>query len=310
MYYVFLIGNNNKKTRDSSNNHWSPNTGPSDSAWTHTPDTDRNHQPTGHAHNPWSNVVSQTHWGSSSGGGGDYANSDTLGENTSNSSDPDKFSTDKYGSDSDDVDVDKASAYSDPMGGGDQGMRLRNSDSDAVKDGVSSGTHVQDDPLDGVPVNEGSLWRGHISRSSMGSSSSVNSAGSNSSWKGSNNGNRSNGNGFQRAASPRKHGRYDNHRSVSVTSGKGLPKFPPAKPKKAMDLDDTMDSLQNEPSGWGELPSPKPTNVDTGTEVWGIPDDIKKKMKIGAQARGKYTYNMYMYIRTYNIMYSVHVHVS
>ncbi len=174
------------------------------------------------------------------------------------------------------------------MGGG-QGVRLHNSDSDAVKDGVSSGTHIQDDPLEGVPVNEGSLWRGHISRNSMGSSSSVNSAGSNSSWKGSNNGTNNrpngNGNGYQRAASPRKHGRYD--RSMSTTSSKGLPKFPPAKPKKVMDLEDTVDSLQSEPSGWGDLPSPQPTNVDTGTEVWGIPDDIKKKMKIGAQTRGK-----------------------
>ena len=56
-----------------------------------------------------------------------------------------------------------------------------------MKDGVSSSSNVisgGEDTLEGGPINEGVLWRGHISRSSMGSSSSVNSAGSNSSWKG------------------------------------------------------------------------------------------------------------------------------
>ena len=37
-------------------------------------------------------------------------------------------------------------------------------------------------------------------------------------------------------------------------------------------LEDTSSSsLQAEPSGWGDLPSPKPVNVDTGTSAWGAP---------------------------------------
>ena len=51
-----------------------------------------------------------------------------------------------------------------------------------------------------------------------------------------------------------------------------------SKSKKPVDLDDAIDALQNEPSGWGDLPSPKQSEVDTGTEVWGIPDDVKEKM--------------------------------
>ncbi len=37
-------------------------------------------------------------------------------------------------------------------------------------------------------------------------------------------------------------------------------------------------SLQNVSSGWGELPSPKPTDLDCGSECWGVPpDDLEKK---------------------------------
>lgn len=51
------------------------------------------------------------------------------------------------------------------------------------------------------------------------------------------------------------------------------------KKKPVMDLGDAIENLQSEPSGWGDLPSPKQTTIDTGTEVWGIPDDVKQKMK-------------------------------
>ena len=51
--------------------------------------------------------------------------------------------------------------------------------------------------------------------------------------------------------------------------------------KPTTDLDDALESLQSEPSGWGDLPSPKPTDMDNGTEIWGVaPDDMHRpKMK-------------------------------
>lgn len=51
--------------------------------------------------------------------------------------------------------------------------------------------------------------------------------------------------------------------------------------KKPMSgLDDALECLHSEPSGWGELPSPKPEDVDNGTEIWGIaPDDVHRKIK-------------------------------
>ncbi|XP_019849214.1 PREDICTED: trinucleotide repeat-containing gene 6B protein-like isoform X2 [Amphimedon queenslandica] len=128
----------------------------------------------------------------------------------------------------------------------------------------------------------GGVWR---SRNSMGSTSSVNSVGSSSSWKTSN----TRINNYNRSNSPRKGtgmggGRYESHRSLSVSSnggggiGRGSSRFS-GKKKPVMDLDDAIESLHSEPSGWGDLPSPKPTGIDTGTEVWGIPDDVKQKMK-------------------------------
>ena len=44
------------------------------------------------------------------------------------------------------------------------------------------------------------------------------------------------------------------------------------KPKKTLpELEGGLGSLHSEPSGWGELPSPKPCDVDNGTELWGVP---------------------------------------
>lgn len=149
----------------------------------------------------------------------------------------------------------------------------------------------------------GGVWR---SRNSMGSTSSVNSVGSSSSWKTTNTSS-SRMNNYARSTSPRKvggaGGRYESHRSLSVSSngggggggggggvGRGGNRFS-GKKKPVVDLDDAIESLHSEPSGWGELPSPKPTGIDTGTEVWGIPDDVKQKMKKekggGGGARGQ-----------------------
>lgn len=48
------------------------------------------------------------------------------------------------------------------------------------------------------------------------------------------------------------------------------------------DLEEGLDSLNYKPSGWGRLPSPKPTDLDNynGTEVWGVPpDDLARQMR-------------------------------
>ena len=73
--------------------------------------------------------------------------------------------------------------------------------------------------------------------------------------------------------------RYDSQ-SSSVSSGPGA-KLHMRKLKKPMSgLDDALESLHSEPSGWGDLPSPKPTDVDNGTEIWGVaPDDLHRKIK-------------------------------
>ena len=50
--------------------------------------------------------------------------------------------------------------------------------------------------------------------------------------------------------------------------------------KPTVELDSALVSLHSEPSGWGDLPSPKPTDVDNGTEIWGVaPDDIHRKSR-------------------------------
>ena len=71
--------------------------------------------------------------------------------------------------------------------------------------------------------------------------------------------------------------RYDSQNStISSSSGAKLHVRKVKKPSTG--LDDALDSLHFEPSGWGELPSPKPTDADNGTEIWGVaPDDIHRK---------------------------------
>ena len=70
--------------------------------------------------------------------------------------------------------------------------------------------------------------------------------------------------------------RYDSQ-SSSISSGSGVKMRKMKKPSSG--LDDALESLHSEPSGWGELPSPKPTDVDNGTEIWGVPDDMQGKPK-------------------------------
>ena len=132
-------------------------------------------------------------------------------------------------------------------------------------------------------------------RTSAGSTSSVNSIGSGSSWKSDGKGGKTYTN---RLGSPRKPNRYsgacvyeyrriqiyclckcryDRSNSQSGTSGIGSDKesnglYKTRKPKKSLaELEGGLGSLHCEPSGWGELPSPKPCDVDNGTELWGVP---------------------------------------
>ena len=172
-----------------------------------------------------------------------------------------------------------------PVGSADKSSESKHNKKESLEHGlpkdhqyVHSPTNVSPDGGPEIMSGDG-IWRGHPSRSSIGSTSSVNSVGSNSSWKTASGTTRM-GN-FQRSTSPRKQGRYDSHRSVSVSSlGRSASRFSSSKTKKpVMDFDDAIESLHSEPSGWGDLPSPKPSNIDTGTEVWGIPDDVRIKMK-------------------------------
>lgn len=79
-----------------------------------------------------------------------------------------------------------------------------------------------------------------------------------------------------------------NHTPVSTPSlsansygnGMGLGKNYPRKSKKLAEYEEGLVSLQSAPSGWGELPSPKITNSDNGTEFWGVPpDDLERQMR-------------------------------
>lgn len=71
--------------------------------------------------------------------------------------------------------------------------------------------------------------------------------------------------------------RYDRCNSQSGTSSiisdmESNSHYKVRKPKKTLpELEDGLGSLHSEPSGWGELPSPKPCDVDNGTELWGVP---------------------------------------
>lgn len=52
------------------------------------------------------------------------------------------------------------------------------------------------------------------------------------------------------------------------------------RPRTKSDYEEGLDSLLSEPSGWGELPSPKPSDLDNGTEPWGVPpDDLDRQQR-------------------------------
>lgn len=76
--------------------------------------------------------------------------------------------------------------------------------------------------------------------------------------------------------------RYDSQSSsASSTSGGKTRKGK----KPTVALDDALEMLHSEPSGWGELPSPKPSDVDNGTEIWGVaPDDMHRKNKSSSKS--------------------------
>lgn len=66
------------------------------------------------------------------------------------------------------------------------------------------------------------------------------------------------------------------HRFDSIGSQSGSLKGRKLK-KPAMDLEDGLESLHCEPSGWGDLPSPKTNDNDNGTELWGVPPDVRDR---------------------------------
>lgn len=151
-------------------------------------------------------------------------------------------------------------------------------------------------------------------RTSAGSTSSVNSIGSSSSWKSDGKGSKTYTN---RLGSPRKPNRYyykceygvqyqihcsielnnctcryDRSNSLSGTPSIGSDKdsnglYKTRKPKKSIaELEGGLGSLHCEPSGWGELPSPKPCDVDNGTELWGVPPvDQNRLVNKGAETK-------------------------
>ena len=63
-------------------------------------------------------------------------------------------------------------------------------------------------------------------------------------------------------------------------AGLGKPYLRTNNKKKLSEFEEGCDSFQNEPTGWGELPSPKPSDVDNGTELWGVPpDDLERQLR-------------------------------
>lgn len=46
------------------------------------------------------------------------------------------------------------------------------------------------------------------------------------------------------------------------------------------EIDEGQEFIRSEPNGWGELPSPKPSDLDNGTEFWGIPPaDMERQLR-------------------------------
>ena len=68
-----------------------------------------------------------------------------------------------------------------------------------------------------------------------------------------------------------------NSLSLGSTKNRGKVK------KIISDLGEGLEVLHSEPSGWGDLPSPKETDLDNGTEYWGIPPIDLKRLKEGSR---------------------------
>ena len=168
------------------------------------------------------------------------------------------------------------------------GVGRHASESDTVRDFASSSTHSLRESMEGRTGCEGTAgggWRLHQSRGSVGSTSSVNSVGSSSSWRSGRAGSNGAGNGggvlYQRATSPRKGSNHGGPPFMAGGVGGKLGGRYNGKSKKPMLDLHISETIHNEPSGWGELPSPRSASLDTGTEVWGIPEDVKKRMAQG-----------------------------
>ena len=77
--------------------------------------------------------------------------------------------------------------------------------------------------------------------------------------------------------------RYDNSSiSQSVLSGNGTNGVGRGmkiynRTRKVVELEDALESLQSEPSGWGDLPSPNVQDTDDGTALWGVPPDDQQR---------------------------------
>ena len=77
--------------------------------------------------------------------------------------------------------------------------------------------------------------------------------------------------------------RYDSQSSSASSTSLGGKTRKGKKPTVA--LDDALEMLHSEPSGWGDLPSPKPSDVDNGTEIWGVaPADVHRKNKSSSKS--------------------------
>ena len=81
-------------------------------------------------------------------------------------------------------------------------------------------------------------------------------------------------------------GRQDGPHGSQASSGGSSTKAR-KKQKPSVDLGDALGALQSEPSGWGELPSPKANENDTGTECWGVPPDLKERLERGGGQQQK-----------------------
>lgn len=81
-----------------------------------------------------------------------------------------------------------------------------------------------------------------------------------------------------RSSSPRKLSSRCDSTPGSSSLGRGAALILPRPRKSIAELEGGLESLHCAPSGWGDLPSPKTSDIDKGTDYWGIPPDDLAKM--------------------------------